>query len=172
MIRLRDGGAFFGKRIRMETVHQILSNKILVTAFLGYFIAQIAKAVIEAIVDRSFSPRRFFSGNGGMPSSHASTVCALATMTALTLGVGTYEFAFAVVFAIVVMVDASGVRRETGNQAVILNELMEYFSKQRDNPPDFSHDRLKELIGHTPLQVQTGAALGIIIAVVTHLLWK
>ena len=107
-----------------------------------------------------------------MPSSHAATVCALATMTAFTAGVASFEFAIAVVFAIVVMVDASGVRRETGNQAVILNELMEYFSKQRDNPPSFSHDKLKELIGHTPLQVQTGAALGIIIAVVTHFVWK
>ena len=164
-------GAYFDTKVQMDTLHQILSNKILITAFLGYFIAQIAKAVIEAVVDRTFSVRRFFSGNGGMPSSHASTVCALATMTAFVRGLESFEFAFTVIFAIVVMVDASGVRRETGNQAVILNELMEYFSKQRDNPPGFSHDRLKELIGHTPLQVQTGAALGIIIAVVLHFLW-
>ncbi len=155
----------------METIRQILSNKILVTAFLGYIIAQIVKAIIELIIDHTFSFRRLFSGNGGMPSSHASTVCALATMTAFTAGVASFEFAFAVIFAIVVMVDASGVRRETGNQAVILNELMEYFSKQRDNPPRFSHDKLKELIGHTPLQVQTGAALGILIAVVAHFVW-
>ena len=107
-----------------------------------------------------------------MPSSHASTVCALATMTAFTAGVASFEFAIAVVFAIIVMVDASGVRRETGNQAIVLNELMEYFAKLKDNPPRFSHDKLKELIGHTPLQVQTGAALGIIIAVVVHLIWK
>ncbi len=156
----------------METVRLILNNKILVTAFLGYFLAQIIKTIIEAVMDRTFSIRRLFSGNGGMPSSHASTVCALATMTALTAGVASFEFAIAVVFAIVVMVDASGVRRETGNQAVILNELMEYFGKLKDNPPRFSHDKLKELIGHTPLQVQTGAALGIIIAFVTHYLWK
>lgn len=156
----------------VDIIQQILSNKILVTAFLGYFIAQIIKAIIEAFMDHTFSLRRLFSGNGGMPSSHASTVCALATMTAFVIGVGSFEFAFAVIFAIVVMVDASGVRRETGNQAVILNELMEYFAKLKDNPPRFSHDKLKELIGHTPLQVQTGAALGIIIAVVMHLLWK
>lgn len=156
----------------METVRLILNNKILVTAFMGYFTAQIIKAVIEAVMDRTFSIRRLFSGNGGMPSSHASTVCALATMTALTAGVASFEFAIAVVFAIVVMVDASGVRRETGNQAVILNELMEYFGKLKDNPPRFSHDKLKELIGHTPLQVQTGAALGIIIAFIAHYLWK
>lgn len=156
----------------MGIFEQIISNKILITSFMGYFIAQIAKAVIEMIVDRTFSIRRFFSGNGGMPSSHASTVCAMATMTAFVRGLDSFEFAFTVVFAIVVMVDASGVRRETGNQAVILNELMEYFSKQRDNAPGFSHDKLKELIGHTPLQVQTGAALGIVIAVLTHFLWK
>ena len=93
-------------------------------------------------------------------------------MTAFDRGVASFEFAFTVVFAIIVMVDASGVRRETGNQAVILNELMEYFAKLKDNPPRFSHDKLKELIGHTPLQVQTGAALGVICAVVTHLIWK
>lgn len=156
----------------MEIVRQILSNKILVTAFLGYFLAQIVKTVIEVCMDHTFSLRRLFSGNGGMPSSHSSTVCALATMTAFTEGVASFQFAFAVIFAIVVMVDASGVRRETGNQAVILNELMEYFSKQRDNPPRFSHDKLKELIGHTPLQVQIGGALGIVIAVVTHFVWK
>ena len=156
----------------METLRLILSNKILVTAFLGYFIAQIIKTVIEAIIDHTFSVRRLLSGNGGMPSSHASTVCALATMTAFTAGVGSFEFAITVVFAIVVMVDASGVRRETGNQAIILNELMEYFAKLKDNPPRFSQDKLKELIGHTPLQVQVGAALGIIIAVTTHFIWN
>lgn len=156
----------------MEIIRQILSNKILVTAMLGYLTAQIIKSVIEAVIDRTFSLRRLFSGNGGMPSSHASTVCALATMTAFTEGVATFAFAFTVIFAIIVMVDASGVRRETGNQAVILNELMEYFAKLKDNPPRFSHDKLKELIGHTPLQVQTGAALGIIVAIVTHIMWK
>ena len=156
----------------LDIIHQILSNRILVTAFLGYFVAQIIKAIIEAFMDHTFSFRRLFSGNGGMPSSHASTVCALATMTAFERGLGTFEFAFTVIFAIVVMVDASGVRRETGNQAVILNELMEYFAKLKDNPPRFSHDKLKELIGHTPLQVQTGAALGIIIAVALYFIWK
>ena len=156
----------------METIRLILSNRILVTAFLGYFTAQIIKAVIEAIMDHSFSFRRLLSGNGGMPSSHASTVCALATMTAFTAGVASFEFAIAVVFAIIVMVDASGVRRETGNQAIVLNELMEYFAKLKDNPPRFSQDKLKELIGHTPFQVQIGAALGIMIAVTVHFIWQ
>lgn len=156
----------------MEIISQILNNKILVTAFLGYFIAQIVKAVIEAIMDHTFSFARMFSGNGGMPSSHSSTVCALATMTAFVAGVGSFEFAIAVIFAIVVMVDASGVRRETGKQAIVLNELMEYFAKLKDNPPRFSQEKLKELIGHSPLQVQVGGILGIVIAIITHFVWK
>ncbi len=155
----------------MEIFIQVISNKILVTAFLGYFVAQVVKCIIELIMDHTFSIGRLLAGNGGMPSSHSSTVCALATMTAFTAGVASFEFAFATVFAIVVMVDASGVRRETGNQAVILNELMEYFAKLKDNPPKFSQAQLKELIGHTPLQVQVGAVLGIIVAVVVHFIW-
>ena len=156
----------------MDVIRQILTNKILVTAFAGYFIAQIVKSVIEAIMDHKFSFKRLLSGNGGMPRSHSSTVCALATMAAFISGVGSFEFAIAVIVAIVVMVDASGVRRETGKQAIVLNELMEYFGKLRDNPPRFSQENLKELIGHSPLQVQIGAILGVIIAVVMHLVWK
>ncbi|MCR5302844.1 MAG: divergent PAP2 family protein [Lachnospiraceae bacterium] len=156
----------------MDILNQMITNKILVTAFLGYFTAQIVKVIIEAVMDHTFSFKRLLTGNGGMPSSHSSTVCAMATMTALTMGVGSFEFAFAVIFAIVVMVDASGVRRETGNQAVILNELMEYFAKLKDNPPRFSQDQLKELIGHTPLQVQVGGVLGVLIAVITHFIWR
>lgn len=152
----------------METLIELINNRILVTAFVGYFSAQIIKTIIEAFMDRTFSLSRLFSGNGGMPSSHSATVCALATMTVFEYGVGSFQFAFAVIFAIVVMVDASGVRRETGKQAVILNELMEYFANIKDNPPEFSHDKLKELIGHSPLQVQVGAALGIAIAIIMH----
>ena len=156
----------------MDIIRQIVSNKILITAFAGYFTAQVVKAVLEAVMDHTFSFRRLMTGNGGMPSSHASTVTALATMTAFTSGVDSFQFAFSVIFAIVVMVDASGVRRETGKQAIVLNELMEYFGKLRDNPPRFSQENLKELIGHSPLQVQIGAILGVIIAVVMHLVWK
>lgn len=157
----------------MNVFYELINNRILVTAFAGYFSAQIVKAVIEGIMDRTFSLSRLLTGNGGMPSSHSSTVCALATMTGFECGVGTFEFAMTIIFAIVVMVDASGVRRETGKQAVVLNELMEYFAKIKDNPPQFSHDKLKELIGHSPLQVQVGAALGIVVALLMKFtLWR
>lgn len=157
----------------MNAFVELINNRILITAFIGYFSAQVIKSIIEGVMDRTFSIGRLFSGNGGMPSSHSSTVCALATMTGFERGLGSFEFAMTVIFAIVVMVDASGVRRETGKQAVILNELMEYFASIKDNPPKFSHDKLKELIGHSPLQVQVGAALGIVLAIVLKFtLWR
>ena len=88
-----------------------------------------------------------------MPSSHSSTVCAFAMSSALKYGVGSFQFAIGFIFAVVVMYDAMGVRRETGKQAKLLNKIME-------------QDFLKEFVGHTPLQVLMGAILGIIIALV------
>lgn len=157
----------------MNIFEQLLSNRILWSAFIGYFSAQIIKAILEGIMDHTFSIARLLTGNGGMPSSHSATVCAMATLAGIEYGVGSFEFAICVVLAIVVMVDASGVRRETGNQAVALNELMDYFEKLRSDlpKPHFSQDELKEFIGHTPVQVQVGALLGIIIAVIMHFVW-
>ena len=149
----------------MDIIRQIVSNKILITAFAGYFTAQVVKAVLEAVMDHTFSFRRLMTGNGGMPSSHASTVTALATMTAFTSGVDSFQFAFSVIFAIVVMVDASGVRRETGNQAKVLNEMIEAFAKMSDKSLS-NDDKLKELIGHTPFQVAVGAVLGIVLTLI------
>lgn len=99
-----------------------------------------------------------------MPSSHSSTVCALATSTGILYGGGSFEFAMAIVFAIVIMHDAIGVRREAGNHAKILNELMERLLHPDTNITP--QERLKEFVGHTPLQVFAGAILGILIAVV------
>ena len=98
-----------------------------------------------------------------MPSCHSATVCSLATSTGIQFGVGSFEFAIATIFAIVVMYDAIGVRRETGNQAKIINEMMEIFESM--NKELSTEDKLKELVGHTPLQVLVGSILGILIAV-------
>lgn len=105
-----------------------------------------------------------------MPSSHSSTVCALATTAGFECGLSSPIFGLAVVFAIVVMTDASGVRRETGRQAVIINELVAGFKEMAAEHfrPEFAQERLKELIGHSPIQVQVGALLGIILAVAMH----
>ena len=157
----------------LKFIIEILSNRVLVAGFMGYFAAQVIKVLIEAVMDKTFSFRRLLTGNGGMPSSHSATVCALATITGIEFGVSSFEFAISVIFAIVVMTDASGVRRETGNQAVIINEMMDYFKGLRPDMPKplFSQDELKELIGHTPLQVQVGALLGVLVGVILHFTW-
>ena len=103
------------------------------------------------------------TGSGGMPSSHSSTVVALATAAGISYGVDSAIFAVALVFAVVVMYDATEVRRETGKQAVILNRLL------LDNPFAWTgkefEKKLKEYVGHSPLQVLMGAILGLAIAV-------
>lgn len=98
-----------------------------------------------------------------MPSSHSATVCALATAAGMKYGGGSFEFAISAMFAIVVMYDAMGVRRETGIQAKVLNEMMDLLTNMGKEMS--AEDRLKELVGHTPLQVLMGALLGVLIAV-------
>lgn len=142
----------------------LLHNQILISAVIGWLVAQILKTCIHLYFTKSFVPERLF-GSGGMPSSHSATVCALSTATGMTCGCGSPEFAIATIVAIVVMYDAIGVRRETGIQAKIINEMMEIF--QGMNKELSTKDRLKELVGHTPLQVLMGAILGILVAVIT-----
>lgn len=141
----------------------IANNEIFISAALGWLIAQLLKTIIHTALTKSFVAERMV-GSGGMPSSHSSTVCALATSTYIRYGSSGFEFAIAAFFAIVVMYDAIGVRRETGIQARVLNEMMELFSRMGKGVS--MEDRLKEFIGHTPLQVLAGAILGILIALI------
>lgn len=144
----------------MEFIMEILHNPVLVAAVMGWFVAQVLKTIIHLIVTKQYVLERMV-GSGGMPSSHAATVCALATAAGLEFGGGSFEFAVAVILAIIVMHDARGVRRETGIQARILNEMMETFRKMGNKMT--AEERLKEFVGHTPLQVLVGALLGILI---------
>lgn len=144
----------------MEFIMEVLHNPVLVAAVMGWFVAQVLKTIIHLIVTKQFVLERMV-GSGGMPSSHAATVCALATAAGLEFGGGSFEFAVAVILAIIVMHDARGVRRETGIQARILNEMMEAFRKMGNKMT--AEERLKEFVGHTPLQVLVGAILGILI---------
>ena len=144
----------------MEFIVEVLHNPVLVAAVMGWFVAQVLKTIIHLIVTKQFVLERMV-GSGGMPSSHAATVCALATAAGLEFGGGSFEFAVAVILAIIVMHDARGVRRETGIQARILNEMMEAFRKMGNKMT--AEERLKEFVGHTPLQVLVGAVLGILI---------
>lgn len=144
------------------------SNRIFWAAAAGWASAQVIKTIINFCFTKRFDPERLF-GSGGMPSSHSSTVCALATAAALDYGGGSFEFAVTAILAIVVMYDARGVRRETGTQAVVLNHFIDYFSKVDGHKFDFGAERLKELVGHTPLQVAAGALLGVAVAFVVYM---
>ena len=120
------------------------------------------KVFVVLIVKHRFELGVILSG-GGMPSSHSATVCALASSIAVLYGVGSPLFSIAAILAFVVMYDAFNVRRATGEQAKILNYIMSHWMLMS---PEIFRKELKELIGHTPLQVFAGGALGIFIGIV------
>ncbi len=147
----------------MEFITELLHNRIFVSAALGWMVAQVLKTIIHMILTKQFVAERMV-GSGGMPSSHSATVCALATATGMECGAGSPEFAITIMLAIIVMYDAMGVRRETGKQGRVLNEMLEIFTNMgKEISPE---KKLKEFVGHTPLQVLMGAILGIAIAVI------
>jgi uncharacterized protein len=136
----------------------LLTNRILLAAVIAWLVAQVSKTVFELIQQRKLILSRLVS-SGGMPSSHTALVTGLATATGRVMGVGSATFAIAVVLAGIVMYDAAGVRRAVSIQARILNQMIdEAFQGQ-----PFAEKRLRELIGHTPIQVFVGALLGIAI---------
>ncbi len=154
------------KRELMDFLDTLLNNKVLIAAVAGWFTAQVLKTIIHLIITKKFVAERLV-GSGGMPSSHSATVCALTTSIFLEQGPGSVEFAISLMLAIIVMHDARGVRRETGIQAKVLNEMLQFFEDMgSDMPPQ---DKLKEFVGHTPFQVLIGGLLGIAIAVVLYL---
>ena len=134
-------------------------NQIFFTVLVAWLVAQTIKVAIGVGREKKFN-FRWFVGAGGMPSSHASTVSALATAIGLTYGFGSPFFAITFFFAFIIMFDAQGVRRQSGHQAEALNQIIEdiYLNK------GIQQERLKELLGHTPIQVFMGAAIGILVA--------
>lgn len=143
----------------MEIIKGLLSNDMLVCSFLAYFVAQILKILTGFFHEGKWTPSLIWS-SGGMPSSHSSTVCALTFSAARVVGVASPVFAVCFVLASIVMYDATGVRRAAGEQAKILNHII---SDLFSGNPEYTEKALKELIGHTPLQVAVGAILGVLI---------
>ena len=143
----------------MNWFQELLSNGFLLVALSSWFWAQLIKTILHAIVTKRVDFTRLV-GDGGMPSGHSATVSSLATAAALVYGLGSFEFAIALVFAIVVCKDAMGVRLETGKQAAIINDIVEAFNvlTSEEKLPDA---KLKEFVGHTPLQVIAGILLGV-----------
>ncbi len=143
----------------MEFFRQLIYNDALFCAIVAWMIAQFLKIFSYLWSEHKWDIKRMFS-SGGMPSSHSSTVCALMTRCAMVAGADSPAFAVCFVLAAVVMYDATGVRRAAGEQARVLNHIVgDLFSGN----PEYSQKALKELIGHTPLQVGMGALLGVLI---------
>ena len=142
----------------------LLHNRILIAGILGWASAQVLKTIIYTIMNRSFNLERLV-GDGGMPSGHSATVTAMAVSCGILYGFDSFQFAISTILAIIVMHDAMGVRRVTGKQSEVLNELVDIFATEHPEEM-FTDEKLKELVGHTPLQVAAGFLLGVITALV------
>ena len=139
-------------------------NYVLVTAISASLTAQLIKVLLNLFIFHRFIAERMW-GAGGMPSSHSATVCAMVVATGRYCGVNSAVFAVAAVLSIIVMYDAMGVRYETGEQAKLLNRMFtEWMDQESDALPFLKNGKkLKEMVGHTPIEVLSGAVLGILI---------
>jgi len=145
--------------ISLKTLKIIITHPIFISTFCSWFIAQFIKLVIDYIRHRKVN-FRLLIGTGGMPSSHTASV------VALTVSVGLYDsftsaaFMVSLGYCIVVISDAVGVRRAAGNQAKVLNMMLDDLEHHK-----YGTNRLKELLGHTPLEAIVGVILGILLPV-------
>jgi acid phosphatase family membrane protein YuiD len=139
----------------------LVGNKILLISLCTWAIAQIIKVIVILVQERRLA-WNYLTTSGGMPSAHTATVCALATSTAMTEGMGSIGFSIAAVLAVIVMYDAAGVRQSVGQHSAILNLIVKELSTKvtkLEREKDF-----REFVGHTPFQVVMGALLGIFVA--------
>ena len=142
-------------------VSGVMQNPVLMSSIVAWLIAQILKGVYYFARHRRIDFQRF-TGPGGMPSSHSAFVSSLAVGVGIASGFDSTIFALAFGFAIIVMYDASGIRRAAGKQAAVLNEIAdELFHGGR-----IREERLRELLGHTPVEVFAGAALGVAVSMI------
>ena len=150
----------------MVYIQELLANRILLAGMISWAVTQIIKAMLYLIVNGSFEIERLF-GDGGMPSGHSATVAAAALMTGMECGFASPIFAVMLLMAIIVMHDAMGVRQETGKQAKAINTIMDVLEEigREDLSPE---EKLKEFVGHSPLQVFIGAVLGVVVALLLN----
>lgn len=142
----------------MQWLYDLIQNPFLITSVSSWLIAQVVKVIIHTIIYKKIQIERLF-GDGGMPSGHSATVSSLAVVCGLVCGTGSVTFAVSAILAIIVCHDAMGVRRETGKQAVVINELSKAFAVlSEEKLPEV---KLKEFVGHTPIQVIAGILIGV-----------
>ncbi|MFC4404820.1 divergent PAP2 family protein [Gracilibacillus xinjiangensis] len=153
---------------------ELFANFPLWAALIAIFIAQAIKVPLHLIATKEFKPGLAFS-TGGMPSSHSAAVTAVSTGVGIEHGVSSGLFAVSCVFAIIIMFDATGIRRQAGEQAILLNMLVKDFHRLVSEAKDWSQKgeyekqkELKELLGHQPIEVFFGGLSGIIIAILLH----
>ena len=146
-----------------DYIIDFFQNGILWTSMAAWAIAQSVKVTLGYFREKRFN-FRWFVGTGGMPSSHAAGVSSLATSIGLTFGFDSALFAITLIFTSIVIFDAQGVRLNAGKQAEILNKMLDdiYWKKKLDE------DKLKELLGHTPLEVWAGTFLGILVSLLLY----
>ena len=140
---------------------ELINNNVLIAPLLSWAVAQLCKVILFLLEKRKLE-LRYLVSSGGMPSSHSALVAGLATAVALVEGVGSVTFGISVVLAFIVMYDAATVRHSVGQQAAILNRVLKEIHERR--PVKVLGRELKELIGHSPLEVLVGGFLGIGIA--------
>ena len=148
----------------LSIIRDLWQNRILISALCAWGAAQVIKAILYRVINGRFSIERLF-GDGGMPSGHSATV----TAAAINCGLGSSEFAITVIIAIIVMHDACGVRRETGKQALVIQDLVEtlnILAEKEYTPPQ----RLKIFVGHTPMQVLVGGIVGLLTGILIGIL--
>ncbi len=144
----------------IQDIGDIFQNRVLIVALAACLLAQFLKLVVELVRHRKINFRVLFE-TGGMPSSHSALVTALTVGIGQTIGWASPAFAATTVFAVIVMYDAAGVRQAAGKQAKILNQIVDELFQEK---PEFHEERLKELLGHTPVQVILGSMLGLVVA--------
>lgn len=149
----------------MNFILDFISNYALQCAFIAWFAAQFLKILLNLFTNKKLDMSLLYS-SGGMPSSHSSSVCAMTTAIALDVGVDSSVFAIAFVISIIVMYDAAGVRRASGEHAKLLNIIVKDIFEGKPIPSK----EFNELIGHTPLQVLCGAVLGVLVSLLIYLI--
>lgn len=143
--------------------YDLITNQVLVSGIFGWVMAEIVKLITNTIVTKKFDITRLV-GDGGMPSAHSSTVCSLCVACIFVCGVNSPLFAISAFVAFITMHDAMGVRQETGKQAKLLNKILEVSNVSEL----FTEKKLKELVGHTPLQVFFGGVLGVLVGLAVN----
>jgi acid phosphatase family membrane protein YuiD len=140
---------------------EIAHNRILWTTLFALLVAHILKGTFYFVKEKKINFKRFF-GAGGMPSSHSTLVAALTTAVGIQTGWDSVATAISIIFSLIVMYDSAGVRRAAGRQAATLNKIIDELFEEGE----FHQERLKELLGHTPVEVIAGATLGVVMAII------